>query len=187
MCRNLMPIAYIHAGIRCPVLYVYCLTSYLELLNLFMILLEQNKQDNQPRTEYLKFFKFYYDKLSVEHRRWSASQISTIIKLLWKKKLATDKAAVKASLRAPISRKKKSGRMTFRKNYGYSGIEALERWKQLPTETRRYWTGKGEGLRSGERRRIPASINSLHFRRLQRKSSADSAIQLGFLKRPISA
>ena len=135
----------------------------------------------------MKFFKFYYDKLSVEHRRWSASQISTIIKLLWKKKLATDKAAVKASLRAPISRKKKSGRMTFRKNYGYSGIEALERWKQLPTETRRYWTGKGEGLRSGERRRIPASINSLHFRRLQRKSSADSAIQLGFLKRPISA
>ena len=30
MCRNLMPIACIHAGIRCPVLYVYCLTSYLD-------------------------------------------------------------------------------------------------------------------------------------------------------------
>lgn len=44
------------------------------------------KEAREPRTEYLKFFKFYYDKLTVEHPRWSSNQISTIIKLLWKKK-----------------------------------------------------------------------------------------------------
>jgi hypothetical protein len=57
----------------------------------------------------------------------------------------------------------------------------------LPTETRRYWKAKGEGLRSGEMRRIPDSIKSLDFRRLQRKSSGDSTIQLGFLRRVIIA
>ena len=145
------------------------------------------KQDKLPRTEYLKFFKFYYEKLSGEHRRWSANQISTIIKLLWKKKLVSDKAASKASLRAPIAKTRSSGRMAFRKNYGYSGVEATERWKQLPSETRRYWAGKGEGLKSGERRRIPASITSNIFKRLQRKSSADSAIQLSYLRRAITA
>jgi hypothetical protein len=143
------------------------------------------KQGKQPRTEYLKFFKFYFDKLSFEHRRWSANQISTIIKLLWKKKLATDKATARASLRAPISRKKISGRMAFKRNYNYSGIEAVERWNQLTSETKRYWAGKGEGRRSGERKRIPTSIFSHQLKRQRRKLSADSTIQLGFLRKAV--
>lgn len=60
------------------------------------------KQDRQPRTEYLKFFKFYYEKLSAEHKRWTANQISTIIKLLWKKKLTTDKTASKKTERQRV-------------------------------------------------------------------------------------
>lgn len=128
------------------------------------------KQDvRQPRTEYLKFFKFYYEKLSSEHKRWTANQISTIIKLLWKKKLATDKTAAKASMRTPIQRRRISGRMAFRKNYGYIGIEGAERWKQLPIESKKYWIAKGEGLRSGERRVVSSAI---HLKRLQRKGSA---------------
>lgn len=144
------------------------------------------KQDKLPRTEYLKFFKFYYEKLTGEHRRWSANQISTIIKLLWKKKLVSDKAALKAGLRAPVAKKPTTGRKAFRTNYGYTGVEAAERWKQLPKETRRYWAVKGEGLKSGERRRIPASITSNILKRLQRKSSADSATQLSYLRRAIA-
>lgn len=35
----------------------------------------------------MKFFKFYYDKLTKEHPRWNTHHISIIIKLLWKKKL----------------------------------------------------------------------------------------------------
>jgi hypothetical protein len=78
------------------------------------------KQEKQPRTEYLKFFKFYYDKLSSEHKRWNANQISTIIKLLWKKKLTTDKKASR-SIRAPASKRRVSGRMAFRRAYNYTG------------------------------------------------------------------
>ena len=72
-----------------------------------------------------------------------------IIKLLWKKKVLSDKAVSKAELRAPIAKKRRSGRMEFRKEYGYSCIEANDRWKQLPKETKQYWIGKGEGLKSG--------------------------------------
>ncbi len=108
------------------------------------------KQDlHQTKTDYLKFFKFYYEKLSKEHPRWLASQITTIIKLLWKKKQIADKKAARATLRAPKERKRISGRMAFRRNYNYSTIEGVERWKQLPGETKIYWRSKGEGLRSG--------------------------------------
>jgi hypothetical protein len=142
------------------------------------------KQDRQPRTEYLKFFKFYYEKLSAEHKRWTANQISTIIKLLWKKKLTTDKTASR-SIRAPVSRRKISGRMAFRRAYNYTGIEVVERWRQLPVESKKYWMGKGEGLRSGEKRRLGGSINSVHFKRQQRKQSGDS--NFGYLRRSIGA
>jgi hypothetical protein len=82
-----------------------------------------SKQDvTQPRTEYLKFFKFYYQKLTLEHPRWSASQISTIIKLLWKKKIVSEKTKTKSSIRAPRERKRISGRMAFKRAYGYSAI-----------------------------------------------------------------
>ena len=130
------------------------------------------KEAREPRTEYLKFFKFYYDKLTVEHPRWSANQISTIIKLLWKKKIAGEKRAAKIGLREPRERKSISGRMAFRKAYGYSAPEAAERWKQLTAESRIYWRSKGMGRKSGERKRITTSVN---FRNKQRKGS-DSSI-----------
>jgi hypothetical protein len=59
------------------------------------------KEAREPRTEYLKFFKFYYTKLTTDHPRWSANQISTIIKLLWKKKLSSEKKSSKAGLKEP--------------------------------------------------------------------------------------
>lgn len=101
------------------------------------------RESRQPKTEYLKFFKFYYDKLTVEHPRWSASQISTIIKLLWKKKLTGDKAASKLPVRAPRLGRRISGRLAFRRNYNYNGIEGALRWKQLPIESKRYWKRRG--------------------------------------------
>jgi len=35
---------------------------------------------------YLQFFKYYYERLTSEHSRWNSTQITTIIKLLWKKR-----------------------------------------------------------------------------------------------------
>lgn len=147
------------------------------------------KTDTQPKTEYLKFFKFYYDKLSKEHLRWSANQISTIIKLLWKRKLVTDKASAKALLRTPKERRRISGRMAFRKTYNYTGIEGAERWKQLPKETKKYWIHKGEGLRSGERRIISSYVRVGKLGRKLSESSinTNNPRPLSFLSRSIVA
>lgn len=46
---------------------------------------------NTKNKEYLSFYKYYYDKLAAEHPKWKPNQISTIIKLLWKKRLITKK------------------------------------------------------------------------------------------------
>jgi len=110
--------------------------------------------------------------LTVEHPRWSANQISTIIKLLWKKKIAGEKKTAKAGFKEPRERKSISGRMAFRKAHGYSSLEAVERWKQLPLESKKYWRSKGMGTSSGERRGIRTNVS---FRNKQRKSS-DSSI-----------
>ncbi len=136
----------------------------------------------------MKFFKFYYDKLSSEHKRWNANQISTIIKLLWKKKLTTDKAIAKGGLKAPRMGRRLSGRMAFRKAHGYSGLETLERWKQLPLESRKYWRTKGEGKRSGQRLSVPSSIS---FRKGIVRKGSESSVNtkmeknLGYLRKTI--
>lgn len=146
------------------------------------------KEAKEPRTEYLKFFKFYYDKLTVEHPRWSANQISTIIKLLWKKKSAGERRSTQALSREPRERKNISGRMAFRKAYGYSALETIERWKQLPFESKKYWKSKGSGKKSVERRGIRTNVN---FKNRPRKIS-DSSIQtrspkgLGFMNKTMS-
>jgi hypothetical protein len=146
------------------------------------------ESSKQPRTEYLKFFKFYYEKLSLEHKRWNANQISTIIKLLWKKKLTTDKFIAKGGLKTPRIGRKLSGRMAFRRAFGYSGLETLERWKQLPLESRNYWRSKGEGKRSGQRIAFPSSIS---FKKGIGRKGSESSVNtnmdknLGYMRKPI--
>jgi hypothetical protein len=144
------------------------------------------KDSKQPRTEYLKFFKFYYDKLTEEHPRWSANQISTIIKLLWKKKLTTDKMTARGGPKAPRQGRRMSGRMAFRRAHGYSGVDAIEMWKQLPIESKRYWRTKGDGARSGDKKGVPSSIS---FRNGAVRKGSESSINtkagkvLGFMKK----
>ena len=45
-------------------------------------------------TDYVKFFKFYYEKYVKEHPKWTSTQITTIISLLWKKKKINDSIPV---------------------------------------------------------------------------------------------
>ena len=146
------------------------------------------QEAKQPRTEYLKFFKFYYDKLTREHPRWSASQISTIIKLLWKKKLTTDKTAAKTSSRVLRPGRKISGRLAFRRANGYSGMEAAERWRQLPMETKRFWRLRGLG-RENNRSGIPSSINFKKSGSMRKGSDSSINTQavknLNFMKKNI--
>lgn len=57
---------------------------------------EDGDSDNHSKlmkkdTEYIKFFKFYYDKIRIEHPQWTPIQITTIISLQWKKKKMFDR------------------------------------------------------------------------------------------------
>lgn len=46
---------------------------------------------SRKNNDYLKFYKFYYDKNKSNHPSWTPRQITTIVSLLWKKKKAHDK------------------------------------------------------------------------------------------------
>lgn len=47
---------------------------------------DPNKKKSERVEEYHNFFKYYHDRLTAEHPRWSTPQITTIIKLLWRKR-----------------------------------------------------------------------------------------------------
>jgi hypothetical protein len=44
------------------------------------------------KDNYVNFFKLYFEKLSKEHPRWTATQITSVIKLLWRKRKNQTKA-----------------------------------------------------------------------------------------------
>lgn len=66
------------------------------------------------RKDYLEFFKYYYNRLTGEHPRWSTAQTTSIIKLLWKKRNINLKAKPRVGLRNLVL-KPLSGRVMFRK------------------------------------------------------------------------
>jgi hypothetical protein len=106
---------------------------------------------NRSTQEYISFFKSYFDRLSKEHPNWSARQITSIIKLLWKKRKQNQTKASK-----PMRHfKPMSGRKTFRKMKGLSGQEAQMMWKRLPMESRKIWQMKGNPAEN--------KMNSMHM------------------------
>mgnify|MGYP000262378080 CR=1 FL=1 len=90
------------------------------------------------KEDYVSFYKYHYKKLKGEHKRWTTTQITSVIRLLWKKKKSTTKGRkVGGKLRTtkPIS-----GRRHFRKVRRLSAHEATFLWKHMPIETRNYWS-----------------------------------------------
>lgn len=73
--------------------------------------------------EYLEFLKFYFNQIKAKHPNWSAKFISKIVK--WsRKKLKIDESASKEDRKAPINKKRMSGKMAFRRAYSYSKFKA---------------------------------------------------------------
>ena len=68
----------------------------------------QTKKVVTHNEKYVHFFKYYYNRLASEHPRWTASQITTIVKLLWRKRKISGQ-------RFSISEKPMSGRRRYRK------------------------------------------------------------------------
>lgn len=90
---------------------------------------------------YIQFYKYNYARLMHEHPRWSAVQISQIIKLEWEKKKKTMKA--KSSKKITKQRKRStkpiSGRVFFKNlNKGkLSTKEYVQVWRRLPEESKK--------------------------------------------------
>jgi hypothetical protein len=92
---------------------------------------------------YINFYKFYYRKLSVEHKRWHASKISEIIKLLWKKEQMRHKTQKAKKISKNIKKEAKalSPRVQFRQRKtkeGYSSKLITSLWKRLPKDTKNF-------------------------------------------------
>jgi hypothetical protein len=106
------------------------------------------KNDGAQKTdkEYIKFFKFYYEKTKNEHSNWTPAQITKIISLLWKKKKNIDKVPSKAgSTTSRRSNKPLSAKDAFRMSHkNLSKEEFEETWSKLPKESKNFWKKEGD-------------------------------------------
>jgi hypothetical protein len=100
---------------------------------------------------YIAFYKFCYDKLSREHKRWSSSQVAAVVRLIWKKRKAHRKQRelIKKATAHKIIKKTVTGKVAFKHaklQEGRSNSEIMELWKRLPIESRKMWgqTGRGD-------------------------------------------
>lgn len=92
------------------------------------------KETKRKESEYLTFFKYYYSRLSSEHPRWTSGEITTIIKLLWKKRSMTPHRKQRKTI-IDGTFKPVSGRVMYRREKQANGlnIEQIKLlWKLLP-------------------------------------------------------
>ena len=97
------------------------------------------------KSDYISFFKYHYQKLSREHKRWTTQQISSVVKLLWKKKKGDNKVQKRKDRRLRTG-KVVSGKRWFRKQRALTAVEAKQTWRQFPRETRTIWTNEAKGI-----------------------------------------
>lgn len=95
------------------------------------------------KEDYVSFYKYHYKKLKGEHKRWTTTQITSVIKLLWKKKKVSTKGRkVSSKMRTT---KVISGRRHFRKVRHLSALETAFLWRHMPVETRQHWSNEALG------------------------------------------
>lgn len=148
--------------------------------------LKKTKQISKKNEEYITFFKHYYEALSKEHPRWLPNQITTIIKLLWKKRGAKLRAEVKRRINRRSTRPRKikilSARRYFRRIKKLSAAEALMLWVRLPYESRKNYEylAKGELRKQREKSRVIKVTTVKH-----EEETKEEHEQLGFLNKKI--
>lgn len=95
-------------------------------------------------SDYITFYRIRYAKLHSQHPRWTPKQISSIIKLEWRKeKGKRTRKVVKAGTRRV--RKVLSGRIFYRRYRGFTAKETNYKWLHFPYETKVYWTQAAKG------------------------------------------
>jgi hypothetical protein len=103
------------------------------------IIIDKTKKIQKVEIDYIAFYKARYTQLHAKHDRWTPKQISTIIKLEWKKEKLAKKA--KRSSKQPVEKKivKCTGYRYYRKYRSLDAKETKRRWRRFPYETKVYW------------------------------------------------
>jgi hypothetical protein len=87
--------------------------------------------------------------LHSQHPRWTPKQISSIIKLEWKKEKSNSKGTRKVTrLGTRKQGKVLSGYRFYRKYRGFAARESIKKWLHFPFETKVYWTRAASGKAS---------------------------------------
>ena len=112
----------------------------------------------QSQSEYVQFFKHHYNRLKAQHKRWTTNQISSVIKLLWKRSKRANKTLRRKDGQLRTS-KPLSGKRYFRKVRALSNADTVYLWKRMPIETRGHWENESRGVEINNL----SNYNSYHF------------------------
>lgn len=90
--------------------------------------------------DYITFYREHYDRLHKQHSRWTSIQISSIIRLEWKKDKNSRRKGEDAPKRRKLRRAKNiTGYLFFRRHRGLLYKQAVSKWRRFPRETKLYW------------------------------------------------
>ena len=103
------------------------------------LIVEKTKQIKKAK-DYVTFYKEQYNKLHRQHPRWTSIQISSIIRLEWKKDKSNRKKGEDKTDKKKLRRTKNvTGYLFFRKHRGLPYKQAVGKWRRFPRETKLYW------------------------------------------------
>jgi hypothetical protein len=116
---------------------------------------EEKAAGSYKNYHYIQFYKRQYAKLVHEHAKWTAAQISQIIKLQWKhtRSLAKDNTTTKRKTRKVL--KLLSGKIFFRRIHAekfMTYFDCKNAWKRLPFESKRLYVKRGQGMTEADER-----------------------------------
>jgi hypothetical protein len=99
---------------------------------------------HHTQSDYITFFKHHYKNLASQHKRWTTTQITKVIRLLWQKSKKT-KTLRRRDGQIRTS-KPLSGRRFFRKIKNLSSKVAKHLWVRLPLESKKIWENKSKEI-----------------------------------------
>lgn len=91
------------------------------------------------RIDYVAFYKEVSAQLHRDHPRWTMSQVSSLVRLEWKKRKIQIQRSQRARVGLRKSHRKLSGYLFFRKERRFDYVEAKQKWKRFPLETKNQW------------------------------------------------
>lgn len=117
---------------------------------------------SKKESEYLKFYKFYYDKYRLEHPSWTPGQITTIVSLLWKKKKSHEKTTPsKVGITSRRSNRALTAKEAFKiQHKDLTKEEIDEIWIKLPQESKNFWKKEGDSYCTGAKLSEVSSVDN---------------------------